>query len=154
MRLITKISSIVLLMPMIATGSPMNTQIDEGWVRNKPSFLGDVVDRIVYGEQVDSTKTQGSWLLVTTKRKSGWIHQSALSTSKINLVPGGEISTGASGKEIALTGKGFSADIENSYKAKHKKISFAWVDNMEKFTIKNSEIESFIKQGELNEGAL
>ncbi|HEY8096546.1 MAG TPA: hypothetical protein VIE65_10715, partial [Methylobacter sp.] len=61
---------------------------------------------------------------------------------------------GASGKEIALAGKGFNADVENAYKAEHRQMSFAWVDNMEKFTVSNADIEQFIKQGGLRGAGL
>lgn len=149
MQQLLKISIMVLLMPVTAQATSLSIQVEEGQVRSTPSFLGEIVDKVVYGESVELVKEQGPWRMVNTKRKPGWIHQSAVSESKVELVPGGNVNEGASGKEIALAGKGFNPEVENAYKAGHQQISFAWVDNMEKFTVKNADIEQFMKQGGL-----
>lgn len=149
------ISVMVLLMPVSAWATSLSIQVEEGQVRNKPSFLGEIVDKVVYGESVELVKEQGAWRMVNTLRKpGGWIHESAVSESKVELVPGSNVNEGASGKEIALAGKGFNADVEDAYKAGHQQMSFAWVDNMEKFTVNNADIEQFIKQGGLREAGL
>lgn len=155
MRRLLKISTMILLMPVTASAASLSIQVEEGQVRSTPSFFGEIVDKVVYGESVELVKEQGPWRMVNTPRKpGGWIHQSAVSESKVELVPGSNVDAGASGKEIALAGKGFNADVENAYKAGHKQVSFAWVDNMEKFTVKNADIEQFIKQGGLRGAGL
>lgn len=154
MQRVLKISVMVLLMPVSVFAASLNVQVEEGQIRSTPSFLGEIIDKVVYGESVELVKEQGAWRMVNSKRKPGWIHQSALSESKIELAPGGNVSEGASGKEIALAGKGFNADVENAYKAGHQQISFAWVDAMEKFTVNNADIEQFIKQGGLRGAGL
>jgi len=149
------ISVMVLLMPVTAWSTSLSIQVEEGQIRNTPSFMGEIVDKVVYGESVELVKEQGPWRMVNTPRKpGGWIHQSAVSESTVELVPGDNVNAGASGKEIALAGKGFNADVENAYKAGHQQMSFAWVDNMEKLTVKNADIEQFIKQGGLREAGL
>lgn len=154
MQRVLKISVMVLLMPVSAFAATLSVQVEEGQIRSTPSFLGEIIDKVVYGESVELVKEQGAWRMVNSKRKPGWIHQSALSESKIELAPGGNVSEGASGKEIALAGKGFNADVENAYKAGHQQISFAWVDAMEKFTVNNADLEQFIKQGGLRGAGL
>jgi SH3-like domain-containing protein len=155
MQRIIKISAMVLLMPVTALATSLNIQVEEGQVRSTPSFFGEIIDKVVYGESVDLVKEQGPWRMVNTPRKpGGWIHQSAVSESKVELVTGDNVNESASGKEIALAGKGFNADVENAYKAGHQQISFAWVDNMEKFTVNNADIEQFIKQGGLRGAGL
>lgn len=154
MQQLLKISIMVLLMPVTAQATSLSIQVEEGQVRSTPSFLGEIVDKVVYGESVELVKEQGPWRMVNTKRKPGWIHQSAVSESKVELVPGGNVNEGASGKEIALAGKGFNPEVESAYKAGHQQISFAWVDNMEKFTVKNADIEQFMKQGGLRGAGL
>ncbi len=145
----------VLLVPTAALATSLSVQVEEGQVRSTPSFFGEIVDKVVYGESVDLVKEQGPWRMVNTPRKpGGWIHQSAVSESKVELAPGGDVSEGASGKEIALAGKGFNADVENAYKSGHQQMSFVWVDNMEKFTVNNADVEQFIKQGGLKGAGL
>lgn len=154
MRRIIKISTMVLLMPVTALATSLSIQVEEGQIRGTPSFFGEIVDKVVYGESVELVREQGPWRMVNSKRKPGWIHQSAVSESKVDLVPGSDINEGANGKEIALAGKGFNADVENAYKAGHQQISFVWVDNMEKFTVNNADIDQFIKQGGLRGAGL
>ncbi len=154
MQRLLKISVVVLLMPVSAFATSLSIQVEEGQVRSTPSFLGEIVDKVIYGESVELVKEQGPWRMVNTKRKPGWIHQSAVSESKVELVPGSDVNEGASGKEIALAGKGFNPEVESAYKAEHQQISFAWVDNMEKFTVNNADIEQFIKQGGLKGAGL
>jgi SH3-like domain-containing protein len=154
MQRILKISTMVLLMPATALATSLSIQVQEGQVRSTPSFFGEIVDKVIYGESVELVKEQGPWRMVNTQRKPGWIHQSAVSESKVELVTGSNVSEGASGKEIALAGKGFNEDVENAYKAEHQQINFAWVDNMEKFTVKNADIQQFIKQGGLRGAGL
>ncbi|MDO9268192.1 MAG: hypothetical protein Q7T96_03665 [Methylobacter sp.] len=154
MQRLSKISVMVLLMPVTALATSLSIQVEEGQIRSTPSFLGEIVDKVVYGESVELVKEQGPWRMVNAPRKPGWIHQSAVSESKVELTPGNDVSEGASGKEIALAGKGFNADVENAYKAEHQQMSFVWVDNMEKFTVNNAAIEQFIKQGGLRGAGL
>ncbi len=154
MQRLLKISVVVLLMPVSAFATSLSIQVEEGQVRSTPSFLGEIIDKVVYGESVELVKEQGPWRMVNTKRKPGWVHQSAVSESKVELVSGGDVNEGASGKEIALAGKGFNPDVENAYKAEHQQISFVWVDNMEKFTVSNADVEQFIKQGGLRGAGL
>jgi hypothetical protein len=154
MQRLLKISVMVLLMPVSALATSLTIQVEEGQVRSTPSFLGEIIDKVVYGESVELVKEQGPWRKVNTKRKPGWIHESAVSESKVELMPGSNVNEGASGKEIALAGKGFNADVENAYKAGHQQVSFAWVDKMEKFTVSNADIEQFIKQGGLRRAGL
>ncbi|MDP2099604.1 MAG: SH3 domain-containing protein [Methylobacter sp.] len=154
MQRLLKISVMVLLVPVTALAASLNIQVEEGQIRSTPSFFGEIVDKVIYGEAVELVKEQGAWRMVNTPRKPGWIHQSAVSASKVELVPGSQVSAGASGKEIALAGKGFNADVENAYKAKNQQINFAWVDKMEKYTVDTAELQQFIQQGGLRGAGL
>lgn len=152
-RLLTA-SVIVLLMPVTALATSLSIQVEEGPIRKTPSFLGEIIDKVIYGESVELINNQDAWRRVKTSKTSGWIHQSAVSEAKTELLPGTDVNTGASGKEIALAGKGFNAEVEAAYKAGHQQISFAWIDKMEKFTVDNAELEQFIKQGGLRRAGL
>ncbi|MBL6987635.1 MAG: SH3 domain-containing protein [Methylobacter sp.] len=154
MQKIAKFSVAVLLMPVSAFATSLNIQVEEGQVRSTPSFMGEIIDKVVYGDSVELVKEQGPWRQVNTQRKEGWIHQSAISEAKVDLVSGGDVSQGASGKEIALAGKGFNPDVENAYKASHQQVSFVWVDKMEKYAVNKADIAQFIKDGGLRETGL
>ena len=127
----------------------MSVQVRNGQVRATPSFLGQVVAPVNYGDQVDIVLQQGPWMQVKTLGgKTGWIHQSALSAKKIVMNAGDQdVKTGASGDELALAGKGFNSDVEAAFKKENKSIDFTWVDKMEKMKADPEEITEFLKEG-------
>ena len=58
----------------------------------------------------------------------------------------------ASASEAALAGKGFSQQVEDSYKAKHAEADFAGVDRMLQVKITSSELQVFLVKGKLGQG--
>lgn len=149
MKKLVKFSVLFLLTPLSAFATSLSIQVEETPVRSTPSFFGEIVDKAAYGQSVELIKEQGAWRMVSTKKKSGWLHQSAVSDAKVSLTAGENVKTNASGKEIALAGKGFNPAIETAYKTSHSQANFGWIDKMEKFTVKPSDVQKFIKQGDL-----
>lgn len=136
-----------------ALAETLRVQVQSGQVRGTPSFLGPVVATLPYGEAVEATATQGPWQQVrTADGKSGWMHASALTTKRLAAQAGnGTVQTGASGDELALAGKGFSADVEAQFKAQHAEIDFSWVDKMAKQNATPAQIAAFAKAGGLKQ---
>lgn len=136
----------------IVSAETMRVQVQSGQVRGTPSFLGQVITTLPYGQAVETTGAQGAWTQVRTPDgKTGWMNSSALTTKKISTRTGGNVSAGASGNELALAGKGFNADVEAQFKAQHAEVDFAWVDRMVKMNASPSEIDAFAKAGGLKQ---
>jgi len=131
----------------------MRVQVQSGQVRSAPSFLGEVVTTVAYGQAVETLGVQNAWQQVrTADGKTGWLHTSALTTKRIATQAGNTaVSAGASGDEMALAGKGFSADVEAKFKADNAGIDFTWVDRMAKMNASPSEITRFAKAGGLKQ---
>jgi hypothetical protein len=130
----------------------MSIQVRTGEVRVKPSFLGKIVARLAYGEQVTLSGQKGDWMKVvpTGGRPSGWIHGSALTTKKIVFQAGSaNVSAAADSSEVALAGKGFSRQVEDAYRRKNRQLDFRSIDQMERVTISPAQIERFLKEGGL-----
>lgn len=148
-----KMTGLLLSLTMLAASAGigedlMSVQIKEGQLRATPSFLGKVVARIRYGDQVEVLREEGKWVQARSGRKTGWIHESALTEKKIVLAAGKkDVETAASSDELALAGKGFNADVEKEFKAQNRDIDFTWVDWMEKLTISPKEMVAFLKKG-------
>jgi uncharacterized protein YgiM (DUF1202 family) len=140
-----------LLAAHLATAAPttMSVQVKSGQVRATPSFLGEVVAPISYGDRLQVLDTQGEWSKVTTLGgKTGWVHSSALTKKKIAMTAGSQnAQTGASGDELALAGKGFNSDVEADFKAKNRNVDFTWVDRMEKMRVSPESKQRFLKEG-------
>ena len=130
----------------------MSVQVKKCQLRNQPSFLGKIVSNLSYGDQVAVLAEKESWVSVQQpgQATSGWVHVSALSTTKIELNPNSQDVKGStSSEEIALAGKGFNQQVEQEYKKQNRNIDFAWVDKMEQIVVSQEEIQAFLKQGGL-----
>ena len=135
----------------VAHAATMNVQVQAGQVRGTPSFLGNVVATLGYGQPVEVVGTQGAWHQVrTADGKSGWMHDSALTSKRIAAQSGGaNARTGASGDEMALAGKGFNSDVEAQFRAAHAEADFTWVDKMATLKASSAEIARFVQSGGL-----
>ncbi len=157
-----KLKSILIIFLLIAlTGltvfalerKKMSIQVKNGAVRSRPSFLGKIVDQLKYGDRVAVQDVKGSWYFIDRPEGStdGWMHSSALSMKKIVLNPGtSDAEQTASSDEITLAGKGFNQQVENDFKSKNPQADFTWIDKMEKMTVSQSQIQAFIKEGQLS----
>ena len=134
-----------------AHAAAMNVQVQSGQVRSTPSYLGAVVTTVSYGQSVEVVATQGAWHQVRTPDgKTGWMHDSALTTKRVSMQAGGAAArTGATGDEMALAGKGFNSDVEAQFKASHAGADFTWVDKMATFKVSAAEIQRFVQAGGL-----
>ena len=140
---------------LLATGAwaakEMSVQVRDGQLRNRASFLGTVTGAVAYGDRVTVNQTQAGWCEVATAAgKTGWIHESALTPKRVVLSAGAnDARTGASGQEVALAGKGFSKEVEASYKSQNRNIDYTWVDWMGQQKVSNDQLVQFLKQGDL-----
>lgn len=129
----------------------MSVQVREGQLRSRASFLGAVQAQVAYGDRVTVQKSQSGWCQVSTESgRTGWIHESALTRKRVILDSGmNDARTGASGEEVALAGKGFSAEVEAAYKKENKKIDYTWVDWMGTLEVSEKQMLKFLEQGGL-----
>jgi hypothetical protein len=134
-----------------AAGEVMSVQVKEAELRASPSFLGKIVGRLNYGDQVSVNQTQGPWKSVGGPLANGWIHTSALTTKTIVLKAGDKnAELAASSNEVALAGKGFNKQVEVEFRSRNPKMNFAWVDRMEAITVSQKEMAQFVQQGDLH----
>jgi uncharacterized protein YgiM (DUF1202 family) len=141
---------LMLLSPTLALSDEMSVTVRETQLRANPAFLGQVVSVLAYGDRVELLQEQGPWFRVETDAGgSGWVHSSALTTKRIVLESGTtEGSTGASGTEVALAGRGFNQEVENRYKDEQG-LDFTKVDAMEGYEYPPEVLLSFLQEGGL-----
>lgn len=150
--------SIIFIMFLTSAGigadlKEMSVQVKVGELRATPSFLGKIVGRVAYGDRVAVLENRQPWIQVQAAGAgavSGWIHQSALTPDRIVLKAGStDVQQTASGDELALAGKGFNEQVEESFKAKNPKVDFTWIDKMETFVVSDDQMRIFLEQGEI-----
>ena len=131
----------------------MYVQVREERVRATPSFLGESVVVVRYGDLVSVHKVKESWSQIETHGQRGWLHNSALSQKEIELSP--DSSPGklvASDDELTLAGKGFNKLVEEKYRTRNRHISFVGVDRLETVVVSSEEMQAFMAQGALQPG--
>jgi len=118
-------------------------------LKSSTGMFAGTVATLNYGDEVTVKQVNGKYLEVTASGSSstGWAASEKFSTKKI--VTGSQTVTSA--KEIALAGKGFDQEIENTYSAQ-KQIDFENVDKVEAITADETELMLFIEKGNLSSG--
>ncbi|MDH4231391.1 MAG: hypothetical protein OEW04_05095 [Nitrospirota bacterium] len=124
----------------------------ENALREDCRFLSPVKARLKYGDQLEILSGDADWFNARYKNKKGCIHSSAVKEKKISLAglaaPGSEPATE---DEVALAGKGFNPQVEDSYKNRHADLDFRKVDSIEKYRISEEELFTFIRKGGLHQ---
>ena len=130
------------------TGTKMYVKVEEAVLKESPSFWGRNGASVFYGEEVVVLEEKNSWKkvqLVIDSSVSGWISESSLTKKRI-VASGNRVS--ASTEELALAGKGFTAEIEAEYK-KQASLNYDAVDKLETNLISFDKVLDFMAAGKL-----
>jgi len=120
-----------------------------------PDFASAPIAPVPVGSQVSVVSQSGDWYQVDFQGQQGWLHRQAFPQAKgpkFNL-PGmlfGAPVKETKSDEVALAGKGFTPEVEASYRQSHPEMKFAEVDRVEAFQVNHAKLQSFIKEGGLN----
>jgi hypothetical protein len=103
---------------------------------------------------VSVLKQSGDWYQVDYQGRPAWLHRQAFPETRApkfslpGLLFGAPVRETKS-DEVALAGKGFTPEVEASYRASHPEMKFAQVDQVEAFRVADAELQGFIKEGGL-----
>ena len=114
----------------------------------KATTLSTTVTKVSYGAELIVLETDGEWNFVQLSGKpdiKGWIKDSRTTTRKLTA------RTSANAKEIALSGRGFSEEVENLY-SNSENGNYKAVDEIESVQTDKDNLKKFIKDGNLNGG--
>ncbi|MBF0233001.1 MAG: SH3 domain-containing protein [Desulfamplus sp.] len=132
-----------------------NILVKQGALRTQPSFVGQMITSVSYGETVQVLDEANGWARIKIIRtgQMGWMHNSALSDKAMSLKSGGlNASQSATGDELALAGKGFNRQVEQQFKSRNPNVDFSWVNKMETFTISDRQTQVFLQEGQVSPG--
>ncbi|MDR3303046.1 MAG: SH3 domain-containing protein [Treponema sp.] len=117
-------------------------------IKSSTGFFASTKGTLLYGDQATVVSESGTWVEITsTKGINGWTAASNVTTKRITSTSG----TSASASEIALAGKGFSEEVENTYKADGN-LNYDGVDVVEGIQVPDEEVQAFIIEGHLAQG--
>ena len=119
-------------------------------LRSSTGFFASTTSTLEYGHEVTVLQTSGNWMEISSARNpaiNGWVKTTSLSPRRI--LPGDETSTIA--REVALAGRGFSQEIESSYR-ENGELNYADVDRVEAQRVNINQLRNFLAEGHLSQG--
>jgi hypothetical protein len=120
-----------------------------------PDFASTPVATLPEGAAVNVETQAGDWYKVQYQDTVGWINRQAFGKPQASTgfsLPGlltGKPVKETSSDEVALAGKGFTPEVENTYRSQHPEMNFAQVDKIESLTVSPAKLQAFIKEGDL-----
>ena len=137
----------------IAAADILVVKIQATQLRRNPQFFAPGVLALKAGDKLEKVSESSGWIQVKTSAGLvGWVHSSAVGTSKFALAASGtNMKTQATASEVALAAKGFNKQVEDNYRAKHGEANFAAVDAMFLLKVSLAQIEDFFKKGRLGD---
>jgi hypothetical protein len=136
----------------IKAGSEITVRVMSAKVMKAPKFIGTTAGTLSRGDLLTVKEVKGDWYRVEGAA-TGWIHKTSVVEGKVELStePGGG-GSGASRDEVELAGRGFTPQIEDSYRQSNPDLDFAHVDAIEKVNLDPGELEAFVAEGRLGGG--
>lgn len=125
-------------------------QVKESRVRAKPQFYAPTVQSVKYGDRLSKIGEDNGWVGVRAGGREGYLPLSAVSPKAIVFSSADVARAQADPSELVLAGKGFSKEIEQSFKRQDSSARFDLVDRVEREARASAdEVDRFIKQGGL-----
>jgi hypothetical protein len=134
----------------VARGGTLYAAVKSVPLKTSTWFFAGTKGTLNYGDRVTVLQVNGKWVevrSVTNASLSGWTQSANMSAKQI---VSGNTST-ASAQEIALAGKGFNQEVEDTYKTKGS-LNYADVDKTEEITVNEAVLLRFIEEGHLSTG--
>ncbi len=120
-----------------------------------PDFASTPIGPVPVGTAVNVLQQLGDWYKVEWQGKTGWLHKTAFpQTAPVRFDIGkllfGEPVTQTKSDEVALASKGFTPEVEASYRKRYPHMDYALVEKVEGFRIDPAQLRAFIEEGGLN----
>ena len=137
-----------LVSAQVSRGGTLYVAIRTVTLKSSTGFFASNRGTLNYGDRVTVLQVNGRYVEVRSASNSsltGWTASANLTTRQ---VVSGNTST-ASAREVALAGKGFNQDVENSYRSQGN-LNYADVDRVEAITVSEADLRQFLEGGRLS----
>ena len=134
-----------------AAGSTMYVAVKTVDLKSSTGFFASNRGKLEYGDRVTVIRVNGRFVEVRSAANTsvtGWTATANLSSRQ---VVSGTTGT-ATAREVALAGKGFNQEVEQSYKNQQRNLNYADVDRVEAITVREADLRRFLEEGRLSMG--
>jgi hypothetical protein len=144
---------LLFLVPALCLAAePVKVKVQKASLFSQPNFLSNPVAALQFGDQLEMEEAVKDWAKVKFGQQRGFIHQSALTSTRVDMKTMMFSSSGSSEAtqdEVALAGKGFNPEVERNYGKTHPEMNYALVDEIERYSVDPNSLRSFIQKGGL-----
>jgi uncharacterized protein YgiM (DUF1202 family) len=131
-------------------GNTLYVAVKNTTVKSSSDFFSNIIGNLRLGDAVTVLQEKTNWVEIrsnTSPSVNGWVALSSLTSKRIT-----SSNRSVSASELALAGKGFSADIEREYQTEGR-LNYEGVNSMESYNIPAQELLDFLIEGRLKKGA-
>jgi len=135
----------------VRTGGTLYVAIKNLDLKSGTGFFASSRGKLNYGDRVTVLQVSGRFVEVRSASNSslsGWTASANLSARQ---VVSGTSST-ATAREVALAGKGFNQEVEQSYRTQQRNLNYADVDRVEAISVNETTLRRFLEEGRLRLG--
>ncbi len=143
--------ALTLMVAGAASAETLRIVTRENALRQECRFFAPVILMVRYGVPVEVVSREGDWIWVKFKNTKGCVHKTAVTEKKIAPTGSAAAAGGASAEEVALASKGFTPEVEQSYRAKYPELNFQLVDRIESYRLPESVFMKFVREGGLRQ---
>lgn len=124
-------------------------------IYQEANFASATLGAVPQGAKVNLIRQEGEWYKVDHQGTVGWLHRQAFpeaAPAKMDvskMLFGGPVKESRT-DEVALAGKGFTPEVEASFRQKNPGLGYAQVDKIEAFGVDPARLQQFIQEGGLN----
>ena len=131
-----------------SAGSTMYVAVRTLNLKSGTGFFASNRGTLSYGDRITIIQVNGRNAEVRSAANSSLTGWTPLANLTSRQVVAGATST-ASASEVALAGKGFNAEVEQSYRSQHQNINFDEVDRVEAIVVNEADLQRFLQEGRL-----
>jgi hypothetical protein len=135
----------------VSAGGTLYVSVRTLTLKSGTGFFAGNRGTLNYGDRVTVMRVDGKFAEVRSAANSSLTGWTATANLSARQVVSGSSNT-ASARELALAGKGFNEEVENSYMNQKNNLNYADVDRTEAITVREDDLKKFLEEGRLKMG--
>ena len=150
---VLSLTSCFLFAKPFAEGTTLYISAQNVKLRKSESPLSQSIATLYYGDScvvLESNEKNSKIRIYSNKEEEGWISNGSLTKKKVTSST--RNTARASADELAMAGKGFSAEAEAAFKQYNSELKYNEVNQIEEISVSDEEVIKFIKEGHLKGG--